>query len=338
MIDKFRKWLANTEIDETIKDLFKESLDCYMISAFKGAYLLSFVAFQNYLKDIITKSNIKDYNNKIFKTVKSNLNRIEKKEKKLLEELDKTKERDKYKLYGELLLAHQYLKPVDNSVKVINYYNNEEVSIPIDKSKSINYNSQAYYKKYRKLKNAVSHLTEQLELTKKEKIYFEEIKNSFEHASIRDIEEITIDLENNNYLIKNNKNKRKIKEYNYDVYEFEDYIIYVGKNHLQNDYITNKLAKPNDLWFHVKNGAGSHVVARGLDLEREEIIRNASLLASYYSSYKESSSVPVDYTYIKNIKKVPGIKGFFVTYTKEKTIYIDPRKEILEELKQFKKK
>ena len=106
-------------------------------------------------------------------------------------------------------------------------------------------------------------------------------------------------------------------------YIVNDTFISVGKNNIQNEYITHTLAKPNDLWFHVKGAPGSHVIIKD-KIPTEDDIRLAANLAAYYSEFRYSSSVPVDYTKIKNIKKIPGRRSCFVTYTHEHTIYIDP--------------
>ena len=109
--------------------------------------------------------------------------------------------------------------------------------------------------------------------------------------------------------------------------EYEGSVIYVGKNNIQNDYITHTVAKKDDLWFHVKGYHGSHVVVSGDSKYSENVIRYAANLAAKYSDSKDSSSVQVDYTEIKFLKKVPGYKGSFVTYKRYKTIYIDPKRE-----------
>ena len=106
----------------------------------------------------------------------------------------------------------------------------------------------------------------------------------------------------------------------------------VGKNNIQNEYITHTLAKPNDLWFHVKDSPGSHVVIKNPNFTEEEI-RTAAILAAYYSPYQTSSSVAVDYTLIRHVKKIPGKRNCFVTFTNQKTIYIDPSSEFVSNLK-----
>ena len=156
------------------------------------------------------------------------------------------------------------------------------------------------------------------------------------YASLNDALEIKDELINNKYLFENNnKNKKKLKP-NYLIYEFNGVRISVGKNNIQNDYLTNHFAKKNEWWFHVKDNTGSHVIVHtDIDLD-EDLIRCAANLAAYYSSSRLSSSVKVDYTKVKYIKKVPGKKGSFVTYKNEKSIFIDPNVDEINNLKVIK--
>ncbi|MDE6585025.1 MAG: NFACT RNA binding domain-containing protein [Anaeroplasmataceae bacterium] len=119
---------------------------------------------------------------------------------------------------------------------------------------------------------------------------------------------------------------------NFLVYLVDGIEIYVGKNNLQNEYLTHKLAKSNTYWFHIQNGTGSHVIVNTNELN-EILIRTAAMLAAAYSSYKDSSSIAVDYTQVRNIKKIPGKRACFVSYTNQKTIYIDVDKSYLESLR-----
>ncbi|MDD3712470.1 MAG: NFACT RNA binding domain-containing protein, partial [Candidatus Izemoplasmatales bacterium] len=121
---------------------------------------------------------------------------------------------------------------------------------------------------------------------------------------------------------------------NYDIYYDEEGIqIVVGKNNIQNNFITHKLAKKDYLWFHVQNQSGSHTIVMTNQELKESTIRAAANLAAYYSKSKLSSSVPIDYTRIKNVKKVPGENGSYVTYTNQKTIYIDPDESQIKKLR-----
>ena len=155
-----------------------------------------------------------------------------------------------------------------------------------------------------------------------------------EIATLKDIEEIKDELVENNYIKSKDTKKKRKKKLNFDAYfDPENIEILVGKNIIQNDYITHKLAKHNEVWFHVKEAPGSHVVVKAPMPLSETTIRTASQLAAYFSKYRKSSSVPVDYVEVRYLKKVPGTKGSFVTYTNQKTIYIDPDEDFVLKLR-----
>ena len=165
--------------------------------------------------------------------------------------------------------------------------------------------------------------------------YLEIIASQIDKANVKDIEQIKSELEENHYIKKSsNKNiknrKEKIEVLTYLTSNNAE--ILVGKNNIQNEYITHTIAKPNDLWFHVKNAPGSHVLLKN-PTNTEEEIRTAAILAAYYSTYQSSSSVAVNYVPARYVKKIPGKRNCFVTFTNEKTIYIDPDSEIINKLK-----
>ena len=270
--------------------------------------------------DLFINKQIKKYENKI---------------KKLNNDLVDTEGKDLYRLYGELLLSYPNLKEKKKEINILNYYDNKEIIIPLDEKYTIIDNSNKYYKKYQKMKNSIAHLEEQLVIANNELEYFNLLKNQLKNVTIDEALEIKQELINNKYLFeknisnkkKNIKQKPKITKYLVDGIN-----IYVGKNNLQNEYLTHKFAKKEWYWFHVKNSSSSHTVV-ATDTLTENLIRTAAMLVSKYSYYSESSSIAVDYTQIKNIKKIPGKRNCFVSYTKEKTIYIDINEEYLNSLK-----
>ena len=274
-------------------------------------------------------------------------NKLLKKNDLYIKEIEDAKDLEKYKIYGELVNTYGYDKNniKDNKLICINHYDNKEVSIPLDLSKSISDNANIYFNKYNKLKRTIDSANELLKKNDLELTHINEIINSFEFINDekdlylvkKELNEYfkysdkKLDKNLSNNKSKNNKNKLN---YNIDHYKSSSGIdIYVGKNNIQNDYLTNKLAKPNDYWFHVKDAPGSHVVLHKSEDITDDEIRTAALIAAFYSTLGESSSVPVDYTKIRNLKKVPKIKGSFVTMTHQKTIYIDPDKNIIDSLK-----
>ena len=196
-------------------------------------------------------------------------------------------------------------------------------------------------KKYNKLKNALLIVTDQKKETEKELDYIESIVFSIENSkTLSDINEIYVEISNNlstkKEVMKKEKNKQKPKnpkkqdEVSYDVLNIDGFQVYVGKNNIQNDYITTKLAEKSDWWFHVKNMPGSHVLMQcGKEEPSEVDFTEAAEIAAYYSSAKDGTIVTVDYTDVKNIKKPNGTKPGFVSMSSYRTIYIDPdQKEI----------
>ncbi len=199
-------------------------------------------------------------------------------------------------------------------------------------------NAEAYFRKYKKAKQAVAHLESQIALTQQEIRYFELLTTQLETASLNDLLEIAEELKENHYL------KDKPQKSRRPTPAFETFIdpdgveIAVGKNNVQNEYVTHKLARANEWWFHVKDVPGSHVLVRQTGRLGETTIRAAANLAAFHSQSKYSSSVAVDYTLVKNVRKVPGVIGSFVTYTNQKTIYIDPDASAVQAMRQGKKR
>ncbi len=278
------------------------------------------------------QSKIKSKTNDLVSFIQRQIHKNEKKIKKLKTEAIEASHAEEYKIKGDLLLGYSNLKAKESKVSVFNYYSNQEEVIDLDIKYDIITNSQRYYKKYQKMKTAIHYIEEQLKLAESEIEYFEMLLAQLKCASINDAIEIKQELIENRYLLDAPLKSKKKAKPNYLTYIVEDTLIYVGKNNLQNEYLTHKLAKSTDYWFHVQNASGSHVIVSTNELT-ENLCRTAAMLAANYSSLNESSSIPVDYTQVRNIKKIPGKRNCFVTYTKQKTIYIDIDKKILEGLK-----
>lgn len=274
--------------------------------------------------------------------IKQEYDKNNKKLNKLHEELIQSEKAEQYKIQGELILANLYqINRGSSQVRVQNFYSEtlESIDITLDPRLSASDNAQKYFQKYNKAKTAVNYILEQIELTEREISYFETLLIQIETASLRDAYEIKEELENAGYLRKRQTKKRKqsskpsIEKY----LSADDVEIYVGKNNLQNDYLTHKLAKRHEWWFHAKDMPGSHVLVRS-DIEElsETTIRTAAQLASYFSKGRISSSVPVDYTRVRNVKKIPAAHLGLVTYENQKTIYIDPDEAFIMNLKKLK--
>lgn len=284
-----------------------------------------------YYLDRDTVDILRQKSKDILKLVKNNIEKQSHKIEKLAKDLRNTEKRDIFKVKGELIQANMYsIRKGDTVLKCINYYDNTDIEIILDPKKDAIENMEKYFKKYKKLRISIPYLEKQIEIAKKEKRYFEELYSQIEYATIKDIEEIKEELERNGYLKKKEtKKKRKLKP-NFDSYiDSEGVEILVGKNNIQNEYITHKLARHNEVWLHVKDAPGSHVVVRSTLPLTETTLRTAAQLASYYSTQRNSSSVAVDYVEVRHLKKVPGRIGSYVTYRNNKTIYIDPDEEFI---------
>ncbi|MCL1990268.1 MAG: NFACT family protein [Defluviitaleaceae bacterium] len=290
-----------------------------------------------------TKDRIKDHFSNIEMLVKQWLSKNVKKLEKLAIELVNTEKADDYRLKGELILANAYrLNRGDQILITQNFYdeNLAEIKIALDPLLTPSDNAQKYFKRYNKAKAAVSHLNVQIEVAEREIDYFEGLMTYLVSADIQDVYEIQEELRTRGYLKKRHEKKIKKRTLPHvDRYETENGIeLVVGKNNLQNDYVTHKLGKRHEWWFHAKEMPGSHVLVRSsVDPLEETEIRAAANLAAYFSKGRDSSSVAIDYTQIRNLKKVPGTALGFVTYDTCKTIYIDPAYEDVMKLTKLKR-
>lgn len=263
-------------------------------------------------------------------------NHIEKIKKKIEIHNDIILNREKYeeyKLKGELLSANIYLlKGGESKVKVYNYYNNSDMVIDLDNTLSPAKNIDKYYRLYKKGMKALEISKEQIMSAKNELLYLENELSFLEKCeSQKDIDDIKDELSKEGYIENNSKNNRRKKQEKIDVLSFETsdgYEILVGKNSKQNEYITFKLSKGNDLWFHVKDYPGSHVLlkSKGDEFSNEAILKAAEY-AGYYSK-DSNDKITVDYTKIKFVKKIPGGKPGMVNYTNYKTIIVKRMEKI----------
>ncbi|MBR6510574.1 MAG: NFACT family protein [Clostridia bacterium] len=277
-----------------------------------------------------TQSRIKAYAHDIIRLITNLKNRTEKKLALRLEELEKCKDRELLRIYGELLKANLYnIKNGSKKAVVQNYYDEDLklIEIPLNPALSPSKNAEKYFKDYKKTYTAEQTLTALTEQDRKELLYFDSVLDSISRCStISELEEIKQELSGAGYIKSAGNKKVKLISNSFKEYEsIEGFKILVGKNNTQNDYITTKLASKNDLWFHTKNIPGSHVVifCCGEDISDETILF-AAKLAAQNSKAAASAQVPVDYTLIKNVKKPSGAKLGMVIYTTNKTIYVNP--------------
>lgn len=281
------------------------------------------------------RERVKQRANDLVKFVQQQLHKSQNKLSKLIDELEGTKEKEQQQLFGELITANIYrIKQGDESLTALNYYNGEEVTIPLNPTKSPAVNAQNYYKKYNKLKTREHELQHQIQLTKENIDYFESIEQQLTHISVDEIDDIRDELADQGFMKQRKQSKKKKKQtMQIQAYTSTDGdTILVGKNNKQNDYLTNKQAKKHHLWFHTKDIPGSHVVILS-DEPSEETIKEAAILSAYFSKAGSSAQVPVDYTEIKHVHKPSGAKPGFVTYDNQKTLYATPDYDYIQQLK-----
>lgn len=279
-----------------------------------------------------SQERMKQKSANVLKLVHNNIDRCTKKLVMHRENLEKAKNRDKYKICGDLLTANMYrVKFGMDEVCVENYYdNNSELKIKLDPNISPSQNAQKYYKKYNKAKVTEKYAEEQIVGAEEELEYLETVQESILKAeSPRDLSEIKEELAEQGY-ISNTASKKKKKTQKSMPMKFissDGYEILVGRNNKQNDEVTIRMSYSTDIWLHTKNIPGSHTLIRtnGSGEAPDSTILEAAQLAAYYSKAKNSAQVPVDYTQIKNVKKPNGAKPGFVIYEKNNTVYVTPK-------------
>ena len=256
-------------------------------------------------------------------------------------ELEDCKNKDQLKIYGDLINANLYrLEKGSLFYDLDNFYdNNEPIRIPADPTLTPTQNAQKYYKEYRKKQVAETKLNDFIKQAEEEAQYLESVIDMLSRASTdSEISAIRAELYEAGFLNKriDKKNKpRKLEPKKY--LSSEGFIIRVGRNNVQNDELTLKMSKNYDLWFHVKDSAGSHTVVEAVKDKpfTDKLIREAAMLAAANSKAASSSNVAVDYTIIKNVHKPNGAKFGMVIYDNYKTEYVTPNEEELKEVKEI---
>ena len=221
-----------------------------------------------------------------------------------------------------------------NSVELDNYYTGEKITIPLNVALTPNQNAQRYFKKYQKLKEAVKHLTGLIEETKQTINYLESVEFSLSQANMDEIEDIREELVQAGFMKRRSTDKRH-KRKKPEQYLASDgkTIIMVGRNNLQNEELTFKMAKKGELWFHAKDIPGSHVVIKDNLNPTDEVKTDAAELAAYYSKARLSNLVQVDMIDVKKLNKPTAGKPGFVTYTGQKTLRVTPTEEKIDSMR-----
>lgn len=275
------------------------------------------------------KVRIKEQSGDLFKLVKQEIKKSKNKLQKLEKTLDDAYDLEKYRIYGDLLYAYAYQFPhKTNTATLPSFEDGEDITIPLDEKLDVKQNAKKYYQKYQKSKTAQIEVAKQIELTQTSIAYFENVEAQLEFANFEDASEIREELVNNGYMRSKQRliRKKKKTKPNFLTLCIDDTYVYVGKNNIQNDYITWKQGRKEHTWLHAKDIHGSHVVIAN-DTPNENVLRIAAMFAAYYSKARHSSSVPVNYCLIKQLKKPNNAALGFVVLSNYKSIYIDPSED-----------
>ncbi len=272
------------------------------------------------------------------RAISAKLSKLYLKKQRLLEDLKQAEDAEKYRLYGEILTANLHAVPGGkDSVTLTNYYDGASIRIPLEPKYSAAKNAQNYFKKFGKSKTALKEKQLQLKEAQIDIDYLESVLNFIEEArDLTTIDAIRDELTEQNYLKRQHKAARKNKKnvkpeplrYMISDGAGGSYEILIGKNNIENDYLTFKLAAKTDIWMHTKDIPGSHLILRTGGVKPDEIdpeaIKQAAGIAAYHSKGKNSDNVPVDYCLAKYVKKPGGAKPGYVIFTNNKTIYAQP--------------
>ena len=337
-IESFQPTLIKREYSEDFRDFY-----CLDIKQFGNNNKIHLESINQILDDYYAVNDkldrIHQKSQSMRKAIQVKLERSLNKLSKQKQELLDSEKREKYKIYADLISANLYrIEKGLEEVELENFYNEnlEKIKVPLDKKLSPSENAQMYYKRYTKLKNAHKLLLSQIPETEKEIEYLENVLNSIDNCTeVIELEEIKEELIKEGYFkgkIYKNKASKESKPHHF--ISSDGFHIYVGKNNRQNDMLTLKMAKKDDLWFHVQKMPGSHVIVKAEGKKvPENTLLEAALLAAYYSKGKDSNQVPVDYTERKNVKKPKDAKTGMVIYENFKTIFVVPDKERINKIK-----
>ncbi|MDG4976753.1 Rqc2 family fibronectin-binding protein [Lactococcus lactis] len=287
-----------------------------------------------YYADKAERDRVKQVAASVIKKIQNELKKNRDKLKKQERELLATDNAEIFRQKGELL--NTFLNQVPNdkaSVTLENYYTNEPIEIALNPALSPVQNAQRYFHRYQKLKQAVKFLGEQIAKTKETIHYLESVESNLENADVAEIADIREELIQTGYIKQKYRNKKQ-KMLPPEKYQAEDgTIILVGKNNLQNEQVSFKLSRRGDLWFHVKDIPGSHVLITGNANPSDETITFAGELAAYFSKARYSNLVQVDVLDVKKLHKPTGTAPGFVTYDREKTIRVTPEESVIKSRK-----
>ena len=327
----FRAFFASP----TQPSLTEKSFSAQLFSDSKTQISTLSELLDTFYKDKAERDRVNQQASELIRRVENELEKNLKKLGKQEEELLATENAEEFRQKGELLTTFLHLVPNDqDQVELDNYYTGEKIIISLDKALTPNQNAQRYFKRYQKLKEAVKHLTSLIEETRTTILYLESVETALAQASLTEIAEIREELIQTGFIRRRQREKiqKRQKPEKYLATDGQT-IILVGRNNLQNDELTFKMAKKDELWFHAKDIPGSHVVITGNLKPSDEVKTDAAELAAYFSKARLSNLVQVDMIETRKLNKPTGTKPGFVTYTGQKTLRVTPDEEKIKSMK-----
>ena len=327
----FRAFFASP----TQPSLTEKSFSALLFSDSKAQMSTLSELLDTFYKDKAERDRVNQQASELIRRVENELEKNRKKLGKQEEELLATENAEEFRQKGELLTTFLHQVPNDQEqVELDNYYTGEKIIIALDKALTPNQNAQRYFKRYQKLKEAVKHLTSLIEETRATILYLESVETALAQASLTEIAEIREELIQTGFIRRRQREKiqKRQKPEKYLATDGQT-IILVGRNNLQNDELTFKMAKKDELWFHAKDIPGSHVVITGNLQPSDEVKTDAAELAAYFSKARLSNLVQVDMIEVRKLNKPTGGKPGFVTYTGQKTLRVTPDEEKIKSMK-----
>ena len=327
----FRAFFASP----TQPSLTEKSFSALLFSDSKTQMSTLSELLDTFYKDKAERDRVNQQASELIRRVENELEKNRKKLVKQEEELLATENAEEFRQKGELLTTFLHQVPNDqDQVELDNYYTGEKIIISLDKALTPNQNAQRYFKRYQKLKEAVKHLTSLIEETRTTILYLESVETALAQASLTEIAEIREELIQTGFIRRRQREKiqKRQKPEKYLATDGQT-IILVGRNNLQNDELTFKIAKKDELWFHAKDIPGSHVVITGNLQPSDEVKTDAAELAAYFSKARLSNLVQVDMIETRKLNKPTGGKPGFVTYTGQKTLRVTPDEEKIKSMK-----
>lgn len=341
----FNKYFMENLNDNSLYICKKKNLDCklctfnpYFSNDQEVIKMDVFKAMDYYYQNDNNKVRIQQQSLNLEKQVKRIVKKYMKKLNNFQKDYDSYLDNEQDKKNGELLFMHQYQHTDNTNLTVANVYDYDlerNVEIRLDPRLSIKDNARYYMKKYNKAKSGINHLEKLIKETKYDLEYLNDIIGRFEYIDFEEVKEIEKELVQNKFLIQKKKitDKKKPKKNKITILEYIDeyetrYLI--GKNNIQNQYLTFQYSRKNDLWFHTKQGSGAHIVVKDGKLD-ETTIRTAANLAVLYSNNKLSSSVEVNYCYVNQLRK--GQYSGQAILSSYKSIFIDPNEDLIDKTK-----